>query len=70
MPSCSGCGTMAITANTNITVMAASTAQPWRRSPTSRPKLKHSAAGIRKIATIWKKLVSAVGFSYGCASWH
>ena len=34
---------------TKITVMAPSTAQPWRVSPTIRPKVKHSAAGIRKI---------------------
>ncbi|CAM3770963.1 hypothetical protein POHY109586_22550 [Polaromonas hydrogenivorans] len=62
LPACSA-GVMATTAMTNITVIAASTAQPWRRSPTSRPKAKHSAAGIRKIASIWKKLVSAFGFS-------
>jgi hypothetical protein len=58
---------MATTATTNITVIAASTAQPWRGSPTARPKAKHSAAGIRKIASIWRKLLSAVGFSYGWA---
>ncbi len=33
LPACSA-GMMAITASTNITVIAASTAQPWRRSPT------------------------------------
>jgi hypothetical protein len=48
---------------TNITVIAASTAQPWRMSPTMRPKVKHSAAGIRKIDSIWMKLESGVGFS-------
>ena len=32
-----------------------------------RPKVKHSAAGIRKIASICRKLVSGVGFSNGCA---
>ncbi len=36
-------------------------------SPTMRPNTKHSAAGIRKIASICRKLVSGVGFSYGCA---
>ncbi len=51
------------TATTNITVIAASTVQPWRRSPTILPNTKHSAVGIRKIATIWRKLVSAFGFS-------
>ena len=52
---------------TNISVIAASTAQPWRMSPTIRPKAKHSAAGIRKIDSIWTKFDSGVGFSYGCA---
>ncbi len=32
-----------------------------------RPKTKHSAAGIRKIDSICRKLVTAVGFSKGCA---
>ena len=32
-----------------------------------RPKAKHSAAGIRKIASICTKFDSGVGFSYGCA---
>ena len=49
------------------TVIAASTAQPWRVSPTMRPKVKHSAAGIRKIDSISTKFESGVGFSYGCA---
>ena len=66
LPACSA-GVMAITATTKIAVMAASTAHPWRMSPTSRPNAKHSAAGIRKMASICKKLVSAFGFSKGCA---
>ncbi len=48
-------------------VIEASTAQPWRRSPTIAPKVKHSAAGMRKIDSICTKLASGVGFSYGCA---
>ena len=50
-----------------MAVIAASTAQPWRGSPTMRPNMNTSAAGIRKIDSIWKKLVSADGFSYGWA---
>ena len=62
LPCCSKCiAAMAMT--TNISVIAASTAQPWRLSPTMRPKVKHSAAGIRKIDSICTKLASGVGFS-------
>ncbi|MCY1529983.1 hypothetical protein D9M68_651560 [compost metagenome] len=57
----------ATTKATNSTVIAASTAQPCRRSPTMRPNTKHSAAGIRKMASICTKFVTAVGFSKGCA---
>ena len=46
--------------------MTASTAQPWRWSPTMRPNMLVSAAPIEKISTIWMKLVSALGFSNGC----
>ena len=49
------------------TVIAASTAQPWRRSPTIAPNVKQSAAGISRIASISRKLESGVGFSNGCA---
>ena len=52
---------------TNSRVIAVSTAQPWRWSPTMRPKAKHSAAGIRKIDSISMKLDKGVGFSNGCA---
>ena len=45
LPACSA-GIATSTSATNSTVIAASTAQPWRRSPTTRPKVKHSAAGI------------------------
>jgi hypothetical protein len=62
LPTCSA-GMTTTTATTKITVIAASTAQPWRTSPTTRPKAKHSAAGIMKIASICTKLESAVGFS-------
>jgi hypothetical protein len=48
---------------TNIAVIAPSSAQPWRASPTMRPKTKHSAAGIRKMLSICRKLDSGVGFS-------
>ena len=57
----------AAASTTNISVIAASTAQPWRVSPTRRPKVKQSVAGIRKIDSIWTKLLSGVGFSNGCA---
>jgi hypothetical protein len=36
---------MATTASTNISVIAASTAQPWRGSPTARPKAKAQRRG-------------------------
>ncbi|MNR28913.1 hypothetical protein D3C85_1462620 [compost metagenome] len=52
---------------TKITVIDASTATPCRRSRTISPKAKHSAAGIRKMASISTKFVNGVGFSYGCA---
>ena len=48
---------------TNSTVMAARTAQPWRGSPTMRPKVMHKAAGSTKIASIWSRLLRALGFS-------
>ena len=66
LPPCSA-GVMTNTAITNITVIAARIAMPWRRSPTMRPKVKHSAAGIRKMDSICTKLASGVGFSYGWA---
>ena len=37
------------------------------RSLTSRPKVKHSAAGISRIASTSRKFDSGVGFSNGCA---
>jgi hypothetical protein len=37
-------------------------------SPTMRPKVKHSAPPSEKMARIWTKLASGVGFSYGCAA--
>ena len=66
LPCCS-CEMTTTTATTKMAVIAASTAQPWRGSPTMRPNMNTSAAGIRKIDSIWKKLVSADGFSYGWA---
>ncbi len=48
-------------------VIAASTAQPWRVSPTILPKVKQSAAGISRIASTSRKFDSGVGFSNGCA---
>ena len=66
LPCCSN--TVAGTAKaTNSSVIVASTAHPWRRSPTMRPKTKHSAAGIAKMASISSRSVTALGFSYGCA---
>ena len=47
--------------------MAAKIAQPWRWSPTMRPKTLVSAALIEKISTISTKLVIAFGFSNGWA---
>ena len=47
----------------NSTVITPRIVQPWRRSLTMRPNVKHSPAGIRKIASICRKFVNAVGFS-------
>ena len=48
-------------------LLAHSSVWPWRFSPTACPKAKQSAAGIKKIASICTILLSAVGFSNGCA---
>ncbi|KAG1278016.1 hypothetical protein G6F64_014679 [Rhizopus arrhizus] len=40
---------------------------PWRRLPTISPKVKHSAAGIARIARISRKFARGVAFSNGCA---
>ncbi len=66
LPACSAYITTT-TATTKISAIAQISAWPWRFSPANWPKEKHSAAGIRKIASICTKLVSAVGFSNGCA---
>ena len=63
---CSKCIT-ATTDITNSSVIAASTTKPWRRSPTMRPKTRHNAAGMAKIASICSRLANALGFSNGCA---
>ena len=52
---------------TKIAAIAANSAQPCRMSPTRRPNVNARPAGIAKIATICRKFVSGVGFSYGCA---
>ncbi len=48
--------------------MAPRMAQPWRWSPTMRPKTLVRAAPSAKIEIIWTKLHSAVGFSNGWAA--
>ena len=52
---------------TNITSIAARIAQPWRVLPTARPKVCVRPTPISRIDSIWTKLVSAPGFSNGCA---
>src|SRR5271167_4817470 len=49
------------------TAIAARMAQPWRTSPTARPKASTEAVGISNRAQISRKLVQAFGFSNGCA---
>ena len=49
------------------TAMAAKTAQPWRCDPVIRPSVEVSPAGIRKMESIWRKLLKGVGFSNGWA---
>ncbi len=51
----------------NSVVIAARMAMPWRRLPTISPKVKHSAAGIARMASICRKFDSGVAFSKGCA---
>ena len=51
----------------NSMPMAPKMAQPCRSSPTMRPKTLVSAAPMTKISSICTRLLSAVGFSYGCA---
>ena len=64
---CSSAHARKTASTTNSTVIAASTAQPCRPSPTMPPNVKHSAAGMMKMHSICTKFVSALGFSYGCA---
>ncbi len=61
LPRCS-IGAATKTMTTKIRVIAASTAQPCRMSPTIRPKQNTKAAGIRKIDSIWTKFERGVGF--------
>ena len=50
-----------------MAVMAASTAQPCRRSPTISPNVQHDAAAMSRIESISRKFESDVGFSSGWA---
>ncbi len=50
-----------------ITDIAAKSAQPWRRSRTSSPRVKHSPAPISRIDITSTKFESGVGFSSGWA---
>jgi len=47
--------------------MARKRAQPWRRSRTILPNAKQQAAGIKRMARIWTRFETAVGFSKGWA---
>jgi len=66
LPACSAT-MIATTAATKIAVIAISSAQPFRLSPTTWPNARHRPAGIRKIASICSTLLQALGFSNGCA---
>ena len=50
-----------------MSAIAASTAYPWRRSPTIVPKVRVSATGISSSRKFSSRLLSAFGFSKGCA---
>ena len=63
----SSAATQATVGISQITVMAASRAQPCLRSPTIWPNVMQEAAGIRRIARHSRKFASGVGFSYGWA---
>ncbi len=54
-------------ATTSIAIIAANSAQPWRREPTMRPKVAVSAKAISSWAISSRWLVSGVGFSSGTA---
>ena len=56
-----------VAATARRTPMAANTAQPWRRSPASTPKVAVSEKGITRMSTCSSRLVRAVGFSKGWA---
>ena len=49
------------------TVLAAKIARPWLLSFTIRPNVNGMAAGIRRMASISRKLLNGVGFSNGWA---
>ena len=66
LPCCSK-AVAATTATTNSRPIVARIVQPWRSSPTMRPNTRHSAAGMRKIASICNRLLAAEGFSNGWA---
>ena len=55
--------TVAARSATKTIVIAARMAQPWRESPTMRPKVMHSAAEMSRIESISRKFESGVGFS-------
>ena len=75
MPSAANCGLPRCSAQIagvdahqeHAVAIAANSAHPWRRSPAILPNVWVSAAPIAKIASISSRLVSGVGFSYGCA---
>ena len=52
----------------NSSAIAANSVQPWRWSLAMRPNVNVSAAGIAKISSIERRLLSGVGFSNGCAA--
>ncbi len=54
-------------APTKMRLMAASRAQPWRRSFTICPKARQRAAGMRRMASIWVKFDRGELFSKGWA---
>ena len=58
---------MPIAKTTNID---ANTIQAWRRASTILPNMNTCPAGISRIASISKKLVSPFGFSNGTAEFE
>ena len=58
---------MAVNPQISNANMVPKTAQPWPGEPVMRPSVTVSAAGMRNMSSISRKLLRGVGFSNGWA---